>query len=52
MKDKIIKILLEELNTVYCDSCDGKYYEDCNRKEMNWGISYQKSENIANKILK
>lgn len=52
LKDKIIEILMEELRQVYCDSCDGEYCEDCNRKEMNWGIGYHKAEKIADRILK
>lgn len=51
LKDKIIEILMEELSVIYCDSCDGEYCEDCNRKEMNWGIGYHKAEKIADRIL-
>ena len=51
MKDKIVEILLEELCEVYCDTCDGEYCEDCNRKAMNWGISRHTAERIANRIL-
>ena len=51
MRNKIIEVLLKELSHVYCDSCDGKYCEDCNRKEMNWGIGRHKAEEIADKIL-
>lgn len=51
MENKIIDILLQELNTVYCDSCNEENCEDCNRKEMGWSISINKAKFIANKIL-
>ena len=51
MRDRIIDVLLEELCEVYCYSCDGEYCENCNRKEIGWGISRRESERIADRIL-
>jgi predicted Fe-S protein YdhL (DUF1289 family) len=52
MKNKIIEVLKKNLSSVYCDSCEGEYCEGCNRKSMNWGISDDYVEKLANEILK
>lgn len=51
-KIQVIKgILLKEFSSVYCDSCDGGNCYDCNRKQMNWGLSEDIAEYIAERIL-
>lgn len=58
-KDNIVKLLVEELNSVYCYNCRGndeadmreELCEDCYRKYMNWSISRITAERIANKIV-
>ena len=58
-KPSIEDILLNELNSVYCDNCssDGLNREDddyncgeCNRKSMMWGLSEPAAKRIAIKI--
>lgn len=51
-KDEIIEILIKNFDSVYCDTCDGKCCEDCHRKAINWSISNQFAEVIADEILK
>lgn len=62
LKDRIADFLYDELDYIYCDSCrfqnnDKKEHdqynecEDCYRKYMNWEISKDKAEYIANAIL-
>lgn len=58
LKDRIVDFLCDVLDYVYCDSCrfqnnDKKEYEceDCHRKHMNWEISKERAEYIANAIL-
>ena len=54
-REKIVEILKSYLNSVYCDTCEGNldvsYCEDCHRKSMNWGISTETAEEIADAIL-
>ena len=54
-KYKIIDILLEEFECIYCDSCrfqnGGEYCEECHRKYMNWSLSSETAANIADKII-
>ena len=66
MKEKIIKILMEELSGVYCNNCRFNdinedeaiekfgYYgcDGCCRKCMGWEISEKTVKAIAEKILK
>jgi hypothetical protein len=67
MKEKIIKILYDELIDIYCDTCRFAYKDEnswkkegynespccnCSRKNMNWEISRKEAEKIADKILK
>ena len=50
-KQVIVNILTNKFNTVYCDSCDGENCDDCNRKQMNWGLSETYARYIAKNIL-
>lgn len=54
-KYKIMDILLEEFNSLYCDSCrfqnDEEYCGECHRKYMNWSLSSETAANIADKII-
>jgi len=66
MKKIISKIIFEELSYIYCTNCrfaDENYdytqedfnsdpCEDCYRKMMNWEISEQFSDELADKIIK
>lgn len=52
--DEIVEILVERLNSVYCDNCnnqDGSCCEECNRKQMYWSLSRTEARNIAREIL-
>lgn len=59
-KDKIAKIIYEELCYMYCDNCrynseigeDDPNFgcDDCHRKYNGWGISMAKAERIAEMI--
>ncbi len=60
MKEKIIEILMNELDYCYCDNCkyndyetyeDG-YCDDCHRKYQNWALSPATAEEIADRIIK
>lgn len=64
LKDRIVDFLYDELDYIYCDSCrfqnnDKKEYEydqyneceDCQLNHMNWEISKEKAEYVANAIL-
>jgi NAD-dependent SIR2 family protein deacetylase len=66
MKEKIIKILYNELTNVYCDTCrfqkegpsvweregyDESPCNECYRKCMRWEISEKQAEKIAEMIL-
>lgn len=44
-------ILLKEFSSVYCDNCNGSCCDECNRKQMNWGLSEESAEDIAERIL-
>lgn len=54
-KEEIIKILKNNFYYVYCHSCafqhDRKGCDECHRKYMNWSISDEEAEGIANEIL-
>lgn len=51
-KIQVIKdILVDQFSSVYCDSCNGENCDDCNRKQMNWGLSEDSAECIAERIL-
>ena len=59
-KEKIAKILTDELCYCYCDNCEfGNYdkYQDnfcdgCHRKYQNWKLSQNTAALIADKIIK
>ena len=54
-KEEIIEILINSLDSVYCDTCSsnlsGEHCEECIRKQMNWGISENYAKMIADEIL-
>ena len=58
-KEKIIKILTNELSYCYCDNCEfgnwDKYQDrkcnDCARKYQNWRLSEDTARMIADKII-
>lgn len=65
IKDKIIDLLDNELDGVYCNTCAHKdadsdeygIYDfhpcyNCHRKNINWQISFEYVEQLANRILK
>jgi hypothetical protein len=55
-KEEIIKILLSKFSYVYCHSCsnynDDSRCDECHRKYMNWSISEETAEEVAELILK
>lgn len=51
-KEEIVKILIDNFRNIYCDTCNGKYCEDCYRKNIGWEISDNFAEVVANEILK
>ena len=54
-KQEIISILMDEVGAVYCTNCrfdmDDDHCEFCHRKYMNWQLSDEVAERIADKIL-
>ena len=51
---KVMDILLEEFNYIYCDTC--KYYDtnscdECHRKYMNWALSVNTAKRLAKEII-
>lgn len=52
-KNRFIDFICNELSSIYCDTC--KYCDDdcdyCHRKAMEWGISDDEAEVIANKAI-
>lgn len=55
-KDGIVELLMEGLETIYCNTCRSRNnYEncdECNRKMMNWGISEDYAKKLADQIYK
>lgn len=54
MKRKIENILLRRFYYVYCDTCrhkNTKICDDCHRKCMNWGLSSNAAEELAEEII-
>ena len=54
--EKKVTWLMSRLNNVYCDNCNGgedncSNCEECNREQMNWGISKKEAEVIVKEIL-
>ena len=60
IKDRIAKILTDELCYCYCDNCefgDWDKYQDtkcdnCYRKYQNWRLSKDTAKSIAKRIIK
>lgn len=53
MKDKITKLLIDKLDSVYCHTCkhyDSDVCDDCTRKSMMWAISKSYANKIAENI--
>jgi hypothetical protein len=54
-KEEIAMILYDNLDSVYCNTCDSQendeYCDECHRKAMNWAISKEFAERLAEKIL-
>jgi hypothetical protein len=54
-KEELVEILTQSLADIYCYNCYYKGSEDncdeCSRKSMNWAISDEYAEKIADKIL-
>lgn len=55
MKEKISKLLWHQLGGVYCDSCEyglsDERCEGCHRKYMNWAISKEAADGLADAIM-
>ena len=57
MKNKIIKILMENLSPAYCYNCEhegnggGGICDECNRKSIMWSLSKDRANKIADRIL-
>ena len=60
MKEKIINILINELNYCYYDNCEygnwdkyqDRYCDNCYRKYQNWKLSTDTATEIAEQIIK
>lgn len=61
MEKKIADLLYENFRSVYCDDCrfyndenDGGYdpCESCIRKSMNWALSRDSADELAEEIMK
>ena len=56
-KEKIVQVLKNRFFSVYCDSCianinrNDDYCDLCHRKYMNWGISDEYAELVADEIM-
>ena len=58
-KEKIIQILINDLNYCYCDNCKyndyetygDKFCDECHRKYSNWALSPITAKEIADKII-
>lgn len=55
-KEKISKIIYDCLGYIYCNNCrndgDEEVCQWCNRKAMEWEISEECAEEIADAIIK
>lgn len=55
-KEQIVELLMNEFRSVYCDTCRGNDVDDsceyCHRKYMEWSISKDSAQRIAEKIVK
>lgn len=53
-KSRFVDFLQNELQSVYCDTCRSNDDNDCgycHRKAMEWGISSDEAEYIADKAI-
>lgn len=55
MKERISELLYQQLGGVYCDSCEYQDNEErcngCHRKYMNWAISEEAANGLAEAIM-
>ena len=55
-KEQIVELLMNEFRSVYCDTYRGNDVDDscehCHRKYMEWSISKDNAQRIAEKITK
>ena len=55
MKKDISKILVDNLNYIYCHNCANKGNElicdNCHRKAMEWELSEKAADELADKII-
>lgn len=57
MKEKIAEMLYQNLCAVYCYSCEyenseNDMCEDCHRKYMNWALSREDANGLAEKVMR
>lgn len=56
MNEKIVQILIEALENIYCDTCafgeSQQRCDECNRRQMNWQPSNKFCSEVAEKICK
>lgn len=56
MKEKISELLHNRFSSVYCDTCesvnDERRCDECHRKSMNWALSKDAADRIAEEIIK
>ena len=52
-KEPIKQVLLKELASVYCGTCEAQedWCDECHREMMNWGISENAADELADKIM-
>ena len=56
-REEIFQVLKNKFSDVYCDSCavnadfSGDNCDFCHRKNMNWGISDEYAELVADEIM-
>ncbi len=52
LKEQISTLLYKTLSYAYCDNCDNNDKEcDCNRKDQEWALSKNISDQLAIKIM-
>lgn len=56
MKDKIAQFIYDYLDWAYCDNCrynfeDSDKCDCCHRKSINWELSEETAEVLADKIM-
>lgn len=52
MEEKIIELLMEKFESVYCDNCNNENCGTCIRKNMGWSLGWSGAKDIAEEILK